>query len=155
MCDRPLQYKRNRRSHLLKLVFSKNVAFFNLVPLQVCGPKAWFQSMFCMFMILLFNQTPDVFLQSICAPHFSLVPKALLLLMTLIHSSHIKVTSIESINLHGPRTHLSETRTMRQNISSESFFHEHQLRRSTSPARKYVKMERVITESNYEPRKNL
>ena len=53
MCDRPLQYKRNRRSHLLKLVFSKNVAFFNLVPLQVCVPKAWFQSMFCMFRIFL------------------------------------------------------------------------------------------------------
>ena len=84
MCDRPLQYKRNRRSHLLKLVFSKNVAFFNLVPLQVCDPKAWFQSMFCMFRIFLFNQTPDAFRWSICAPHFSLVPKALLLLMTRI-----------------------------------------------------------------------
>ena len=39
MCDRPQQYKRNRRSHLLKIVFSKNVAPFNLVPLQAVWPK--------------------------------------------------------------------------------------------------------------------
>ena len=51
MCDRPLQYKRNRRSHLLKLVFSKNVAFF-----QSCTPASvWPKGLVSIYVLYVYD----------------------------------------------------------------------------------------------------